>query len=148
MEQISHEGRNGYSWYGAWGAKVELAYPQWKQRIGAASQPSARKVIMVAPDGSGDFKTVQDAIDSLTSFNVVPVEIQIRPGVYKQHVVVPRDKARITLRGMSDDPSKVVLTNDWNASYVPTGATQPIGTSGSASTTVEADDFTAENLTL
>src|SRR5204863_5374497 len=39
MDQISHERRNGYSWYGAWGEKVEQAYPQWKQRIGAASQP-------------------------------------------------------------------------------------------------------------
>jgi pectinesterase len=34
IDQISHERRNGYAWYGMWGDRVLSAYPKWKEHTG------------------------------------------------------------------------------------------------------------------
>jgi pectinesterase len=171
LAEISWERRNGYAWYGNWGLKVEEAYAQWKKHDApatattradaegkhdstsavaqlAADTTAPAKSFTVAADGSGDFKTVQAAIDAVPAENPHPVVIEIKPGVYKEKLAIDRHKPMVTLHGVDADPAKTVLTNDWNASFVPPAATQPVGTSGSASTNVEATDFTAENLTF
>jgi pectinesterase len=63
-------------------------------------------------------------------------------------VTIDRTRPPITLRGGGDDPKATVLTEDWNASYTPPAATRPVGTSGSATVTVDAADFNADNLTF
>src|SRR5688500_9202616 len=103
--------------------------------------------IRVSADG-GVFKTVQAAIDSIPSGNVERRVILIAPGAYKELIRVPRGKAKLTFRGESSDPAKTILTYDLYANFIPPGTTQPIGTSGTASTVIEADDFVAENLTF
>ncbi len=53
----------------------------------------AEKILIVSPDGSGHFKTVQEAIMSVpagTSTN--PVVLRIKPGTYKELVYVQREK--------------------------------------------------------
>jgi pectin methylesterase-like acyl-CoA thioesterase len=90
----------------------------------------------VALDGSGDFKTVQEAVDAS------PVEgsvIRIKPGTYREIILV--NKAHISLLGLGSDPAQVVLTFDLNNGRV--GSTFK-----SASTTVIGDDFHAEDLTF
>src|SRR5262245_33755418 len=79
---------------------------------------------IVAADGSGEFNSVQAAIDSIPKGNE-PRVIVIKPGVYKERIVVPKDKRFITLKGGDADASKTVLTNDWNANYTPPSATRP-----------------------
>jgi pectinesterase len=102
--------------------------------------------ITVAADGSGDFKSVQAAVDAVTVDASDHVVIHIKPGVYRERVHVPKDKPRLTFRG--DDAKTTVLTFDLPATKVIPPATQPIGTSGSYSTLIDADDFTAENITF
>ena len=34
VDQIPHERRTGYAWYGYWGRKVLDEYPKWKERVG------------------------------------------------------------------------------------------------------------------
>jgi pectinesterase len=104
--------------------------------------------ITVAADGSGDFKTVQAAVDSIPANNSERRVILIKPGTYKERIVVPKEKPLITIRGTDSDPAKTVLTNDWNASYTPPAATRPVGTSGSASTNIAGSDFIAEDITF
>src|SRR5204862_2885838 len=67
---------------------------------------------------------------------------------YKERVHVPKGLAKLTLRSDESDASKVVLTYDLNANIILPGTTQPVGTSGTASTLIEGDDFTAENITF
>jgi pectin methylesterase-like acyl-CoA thioesterase len=93
-------------------------------------------VVTVAQDGSGDFKTVQAAIDASGPDGAT---IRIRPGTYEELIVV--DKPKIQLRGLGENPRDVVLT--WHLSSGTAG-----GTFKSASTTVTGDDFYAENLTF
>ncbi|MCS7033644.1 MAG: pectinesterase family protein [Phycisphaerae bacterium] len=103
------------------------------------------RTITVAQDGSGDFADVQSAIDSLPSPNESPVVILIKPGRYKQHVVVPKGLNRLTFRG--EDARLTILTDDKNVKVIlPDG--RPISTPDSASTLIRGEDFTAENITF
>ncbi|PKI32033.1 hypothetical protein CRG98_047596 [Punica granatum] len=59
--------------------------------------------INVDQNGGGDFKTVQDAIDSVPSNNNQWIKISINPGTYMEMVEIPRDKPCIFLDGMGKD---------------------------------------------
>ena len=109
-----------------------------------ATTQAAAKTLTVAADGSGDFSSVQAAIDAVPDGNQNRLLIQIQPGTYKERITIPKGKTFITLRG--DDAAKTILTWDWNAKHIEDG--KEVGTSGSYSTLVSADDFVAENITF
>jgi pectinesterase len=155
LAEVEPERRNGYAWYGGWGAEVEKEYARWAAKYGSdvssappttlAAQPM--RTVTVSPDRSaGDFTSVQAAVDSIAPKNSGPVTIHIRPGVYKERVHVPRDKEHVTFLG--DDAATTVLTYDLVASKVIPPETKPIGTKNSWSTFIEGDDFTAERITF
>jgi len=74
-----------------------------------------------------------------------PVVIHIKPGTYKEQIYIQREKRFFHLLG--EDPKTTVLTFDLNANRV--GASgQKIGTFRTPSVQVDAEDFTAENLTF
>jgi len=102
--------------------------------------------ITVAQDGSGQFKSIQDAIMSVPAGSPEnPVVIKIKPGVYKELIYVQHEKRFFRLIG--EDATKTVLTFDLNANIVgPNG--KPIGTFRTPSTVIDADDFKAENITF
>jgi pectinesterase len=104
------------------------------------------KPLTVAADGSGDFTTVQAAVDAAPANSAERVVIRIKPGTYKQRIRVGKDKPRVTFKG--DDAKTTVLTYDLFAQKVLPPATEGVGTSGSYSTLVEGDDFVAENVTF
>jgi PelA/Pel-15E family pectate lyase len=93
--------------------------------------------MVVAADGSGDFRTVQQAVDEVQGNK--PVVIHIKPGVYREQIRVSAGKRQITLRG--DDPRQTVLTYRISAQ-------QAGNTRLAFSTLINADDFRAENLTF
>ena len=106
----------------------------------------AEKVLTVAADGSGDFKSVQAAVDAAPANSPERIVIHVKPGTYKERIRIGKDKPRLTLRG--DWAPRTLLTYDLAATKVIPPATRPVGTSDSYSTLVEADDFIAENLTF
>lgn len=67
-------------------------------------------MLTVAQDGSGNFSTVQQAIDAVPLGNTCRTVIRVAPGVYRQPVYVPKTKNFITLVGLI--PENTVLT--WN----------------------------------
>jgi pectin methylesterase-like acyl-CoA thioesterase len=102
---------------------------------------------VVAADGSGDFRSVQEAINASpqTSTAAQPWTIRIKPGVYKERIYIQREKRFLRLVG--EDAATTVLTFDLHAN-VPGPDSKPIGTFRTPSTQIDADDFTAENLTF
>lgn len=101
----------------------------------------------VAPNGDGQFKSVQDAINAAPqrTSRERPWVIHIKPGVYKELIYVQREKRFITLEG--EDAEKTILTYNLNANMLgPDG--KIIGTFRTPSTFIDADDFTAVNLTF
>lgn len=104
---------------------------------------------VVAADGSGQYKTVQEAVNAapqLTSHDR-PWVIVIKPGTYRELVYVQREKRFVTLRGGDDDASKTVITYDLHANVVGLDG-QKIGTFRTPTVYVDADDFACENLTF
>jgi len=75
------------------------------------NQPEARLYdAVVAPDGSGDYLTVQEAIDAAPEGNAVPWLIFIKTGTYNEHVNIPATKSYLHLIGQSSD--QVVITDN------------------------------------
>lgn len=54
---------------------------------------------VVAQDGSGDYRTVQAAIDAAPQNQTTPWRIFIKRGVYTEHVDIPADKPFLSLIG-------------------------------------------------
>jgi pectinesterase len=65
-----------------------------------------RANIIVAQDGSGQFKTIQDAINSVPANNKNNVVILIRNGVYREKLFI--EKSFITLVGEDRDSTRIV----------------------------------------
>ncbi|MDQ3813255.1 MAG: pectate lyase, partial [Armatimonadota bacterium] len=106
---------------------------------------AAAKTITVAADGSGDFKTVQEAINAVPDKSAERTIIRIKPGTYKEKLTVPGSKGPITFLG--DDAATTILTfSDHAKTLGPDG--KELGTSKSASILIQAPDFHAENITF
>ena len=105
-------------------------------RAQASTKAAAKKTLVVASDGTGKYKTVQEAIDAAPAGNV---RIEIKPGEYRQVLSITANG--VELRGLGARPEDVVLVYDNSA-----GTAGGTGKSGSVSVT--GDDFYAENLTI
>src|ERR1051325_5157216 len=109
-------------------------------------QLSAQTNLFVATDGSAKFKSVQEAIMAVPQGSATsPVIIHVKPGTYKELIYIQREKRFFKLVG--EDATNTILTFDLNANMPGTNG-RPIGTFKTPSTTVDADDFTAENITF
>ena len=113
---------------------------------GAGSRVIAQTELTVAADGSAKYRTVQEAVMAVPAGSADnPVIIRIKPGTYKELIYVQREKRFFRLVG--EDAAKTVLTYDLNANLIGRDG-KPIGTFRTPSTQIDADDFTAENLTF
>ena len=101
--------------------------------------------IVVAKDGSGQFTTVQEALNTVSDSSQTTTVIFIKDGVYKEKLRLAASKWNVHLIGESAD--KTILTYDDYASKKDS-AGKDIGTSGSASFFIYGSDFTAENITF
>jgi pectinesterase len=107
---------------------------------------AAQTNLFVAADGSAPFKTVQEAVMSVPSGSRTnPVIIHLKPGVYKELVYLQREKRFFKLVG--ENATNTVLTFGLYAGLTNFDG-KPMGTFHTPSTMIDADDFTAENLTF
>jgi hypothetical protein len=105
-----------------------------------ASGPAAGVAeLIVAADGSGDFNTVQGAIDFVPVNNAQPVTINVRRGTYAEIVYVRSSKRFITVKGEDRNESIIQYANNENLNT---------GSSPRAAFGVDAPDFTLENITV
>ena len=100
---------------------------------------------VVDSNGSGDFKTVQQAIDAVPNFRKSETKIFIKKGIYKEKLVLPTSKTNITFIGESVD--ETILTYDDFAQKHNTFG-EEMGTTGSTSFYIFGDNFKAKNLTF
>jgi pectinesterase len=101
--------------------------------------------LVVDQNGTGDFNSIQQAIDAIGADNNERVVVLIKPGFYKQRVLIPENKPFITLRG--EDAYKTIISynlhHDMNK---PDGS--GIYRSECATLIVKSGDFILENLTV
>ena len=104
-----------------------------------------QKKFIVAQDGTGNFKTVQEALNAVPFNNKKPITIFIKNGTYKEKLLLDSTKNFVTMSGESK--FNVILTyNDHTGKISPSGKT--INTRTSWSFKILADNFTARNLTF
>jgi len=106
--------------------------------------------ITVAQDGSGNYKTIQDAVNSVRDLGQ-RVTIHIKKGVYHEKLVIPTWKTLITLTG--EDKDNTIITNsDYSGEPIAAGkdmyGNNKINTFTSFTVLVQGNDFIAENLTI
>ena len=107
--------------------------------------PAQSKRIVVSGDGSGDYRTVQDALDAVPLHNRQQIVIYIRNGLYREKLHLDSTKNHVTLIG--EDVFGTILTYDDHPGMVsPQG--DSINTRNSHSFLVRGDDFSAEKLTF
>lgn len=94
---------------------------------------------VVAADGSGDFRTVTDAIAKVPANNRRRFVILIKKGVYNEQVRIPVDKPYITFVGESAESTRIAF--DINNKRAGT-------TSAAYAVYIGGHDFHAENITF
>lgn len=58
-------------------------------------------------EGTGDYKTIQDAIDAVPEQNLIPTVIHLAPGVYEERVILSGSKPYITICGESPETTEI-----------------------------------------
>jgi polygalacturonase len=98
--------------------------------------PPVDKTLYVAADGTGDYYSIQRAIDVAPATGAV---ISVAPGTYQEVLTI--NKPNIVLRGPYEDASRTVIVAGKSAGTAG-------GTLESATVNVLADDFLAENISF
>jgi pectinesterase len=103
----------------------------------------------VDPSGAqGTFRTMQAALKVAPAGSATNrTRILIKPGTYEEQITVPQNLRYLTFVGQGTKPEDVVLTFNLSAKSTKGGG-GVVGTSGSSSMFINANDFTAENLTF
>src|SRR6185312_1884177 len=116
-----------------------------------AQQVNYPNSFTVAQDGSGQFRTIQEAVNAVRDLSQQRVVIHIRNGVYHEKLVIPSWKTMISLVGESRD-STIIVNNDYSGKPNPGGhdafGKEKMTTYTSYTVLVRGNDFTAENLTI
>ena len=106
------------------------------------TQPEARLYdAVVAKDGSGDYATLQAAIDAAPEGRAKPWLIFVKNGQYKEHIDIPAKKPYLHIIGQNRDKTVILddkLCGGDNAVHVSVGAT----------VVVNASNIFFENITL
>lgn len=104
-----------------------------------------QKKITVAHDGTGNYNSVQGALDAIPAANKKPVTIFIKAGIYKEKLYLDSSKRFVTIVG--ENKFNTILTyNDHTGKISAKGET--INTRTSWSFLIQANDFTAKNITF
>lgn len=126
----------------------------WKVKLRQQGQkviPPYPKELTVSQDGSGDYVTIQEAVNAVRDLSQEQVIIHIKPGIYREKLIIPSWKKRISLVG--ENAANTIITNaDYSGKEYPGGkdafGRAKYSTYTSYTVLVQGDDFVAENLTI
>ena len=108
--------------------------------VQAAKSYDNPDTIVVARDGTGEFRTIDEAIEVCRAFMDYHKVIYIKKGTYKEKLVIPQWLQNIELCG--EDRDETIITYDDHANI------NKMGTFRTYTLKVEANDITLKNLTI
>lgn len=154
VSEIEHERRIGYAWYGSWAKDLlEKDYPNWvsrkdtkvtkehKEKSLSTSYPSLLTVKKITVDinGTGDFTSIQSAINSLSDSSNEPRIIFIKNGIYKEKIYL--EKNNVVLEGEDKTVlSQAIARDEWRCNNADDW--------GVATLNLKGSDITLKNLTI
>lgn len=102
---------------------------------------------VVDKEGRGDFLTVQEAIDAVPDYLSSRTKtILIKPGVYKERIIIPASKCNLKIIGSG--AANTVISYDNAARKLWPDTDDQMGTFGSASVFVDADNVSFQDLSI
>lgn len=112
-----------------------------------AAETAKKYDIVVARDGSGDFRNIQDAIESIRAFKPGKrTTVFIKKGVYKEKVTVHTWITNVDFIGESKE--NTIITYDDHANINIPGTAMKMGTFRTHTLLVQGNDITFQNLTI
>ena len=151
VSEIEQERRIGYAWYGSWAKELlEKDYPLWKPKVKSQnpkvdskdhSLKTKAQRLIVDINGKGDFKTIQEAINSLSDSSATERTIFIKSGIYKEKIYL--EKNNVILEGEDEDKtvlSQAIARDEWRCSNADDW--------GVATLNLKGSDITLKNLTI
>jgi pectinesterase len=107
--------------------------------------------LIVAKDGSGNFKTIQEAVNAIRDLSQQWVTVHIKNGIYHEKVVVPSWKTNISFVGENED-STIITNDDFSGKTCPAGfdayGKNKFSTFTSYTFLIQGNDCSIENLTI
>jgi pectinesterase len=152
LAEIGQERRTGYAWYTNEPKEVLKKNPNWKKKLESETIIPLKKSeiplkdefnIVVDQKGSGDFKTIQEAVNAAKSYPSQRITIFIKDGTYYEKVKVHAWNTCISFIGESRE--KTIITYDDYFDRIGLGRNSTFYT---YTVLVEGNDFYAKNLTI
>lgn len=112
----------------------------------AANKYDNTDTIFVARDGTGEFRTLSEAIEVCRAFMDYTKVIYVKKGLYKEKVVVPQWLTNIEIVG--EDRDETIITYDDHANIKLPGTDRSMGTFRSYTMRVEGNGITFKNITI
>ena len=117
----------------------------------AAGKYDNPDTIVVARDGSGEFRTIDEAIEVCRAFMDYHKVIYIKKGTYKEKLIIPSWLQNIELCGESKEETIITYDDHANVKVILGTAApreQPMGTFRTYTLKVEGNDITLKDLTI
>jgi pectinesterase len=105
-----------------------------------ANPQQYKYIFTVAKDGSGDYYSIQDAIDAMRVYPLQPITLFIKNGVYNEKIELPANNTDVTIIGENVD-STIITWNDYSGKGKHTTFT-------SFTAKISGNRFRAENITF
>ena len=111
-----------------------------------AQQQQRKDTLVVARDGTGEYRNIQEAVEAVRAFMDYTVTIYIKNGIYKEKLVIPSWVKNVQLVGESAE--KTIITYDDHANIRLEGREVMMGTFRTYTVKVEGNDITFKNITI
>ncbi|WP_291912006.1 pectinesterase family protein [Chitinophaga sp. CB10] len=121
-------------------ALLLLLFTGRKAEAQTANPHQYKYVFTVAKDGSGDFRYIQDAIDAMRVYPLMPIVLYIKNGVYNEKIELPAPNTDVRFIGESVD-STIITFDDYSGRGKLTTFT-------SYTAKISGNRFMAENITF
>lgn len=99
-----------------------------------------KDTIVVARDGTGKYRNVQEAIESIRAYMDYTILIYVKNGTYKEKVIVPAWIKNVIIEG--EDINNTIITYDDHANI------DKMGTFRTHTLKIEGDNVTLKNITI
>lgn len=108
--------------------------------IACLSLHAAQDTLTVARDGTGDYRTLREAVEVIRAYMDKQVTVYIKNGTYKEKLIIPSWLKNVEFVG--EDAEKTVITYDDHANI------DNMGTFRTYTVRVDGDRLTFRNLTI
>lgn len=102
--------------------------------------------LVVARDGTGEFRNIDDAIEVCRAFMQYHKVIYVKKGIYKEKLVIPSWLTNIEICG--EDRDQTIITWDDHANIRLPGTEKPMGTFRTYTLKIQGSHITLKNITV